>query len=73
LTNYRSVNAAAESFWSTFTTEFYDRHHWATRTEAKIASARWIEERYNRTRRHSSIGMLTPVLFEQHHQTAQAA
>jgi len=39
-----------------------------------LASGRWIEERYNRKRRHSSIGMLTPVGFEQLQlQTAQAA
>ena len=67
-------NAPAESFWSTFKTEFYDRAHWATKAEAKLASGRWIEERYNRKRRHSSIGMLTPVGFEQLQlQTAQAA
>ena len=67
-------NSAAESFWSTFKTEFYDRHHWATKSKAKTASGRWIEERYNRRRRHSSIGMLTPILFEKHQlQTAQAA
>jgi putative transposase len=67
-------NAPAESFWSTFKTEFFDRHHWTTKVDAKTASARWIEERYNRKRRHSSIGMLTPVRFEEfHHQTAQAA
>ncbi len=67
-------NAPAESFWSTFKTEFYDRRHWATKAEAKQASARWIEERYNRKRRHSSIGMLTPVRFEAlNPQTAQAA
>jgi len=40
----------------------------------RLASGRWIEERYNRKRRHSSIGMLTPVGFEQLQlQTAQAA
>ena len=67
-------NASAESFWSTFKTEFYDRHRWAKKSEAKIASGRWIEERYNRKRRPSSIGMLTPVRFEKHHlQMAQAA
>jgi putative transposase len=67
-------NAPAESFWSTFKTEFYNRQHWATKADAKMASARWIEERYNRKRRHSSIGMLTPVGFEQlHNQTATAA
>ena len=28
-------NAAAESFWSTLKTEYYDRHHWATKAEAR--------------------------------------
>ncbi len=67
-------NAAAETFWSTLKTEFYDRHHWATKAEARRAVGAWIEERYNRTRRHSSIGMISPVRFEaDHHQTAQVA
>jgi transposase InsO family protein len=64
----------AESGFATLKTEFYDRHRWATRSEAKTASGRWIEERYSRKRRHSSIGMLTPVCFEkQQLHTAQAA
>jgi putative transposase len=58
-------NAAAESFWSTLKTEFYDRHHWATKAEARQAVGAWIEDRYNRRRRHSGIGMVTPVAFEQ--------
>ena len=67
-------NAAAETFWSTLKTEFYDRHTWPTRTEAKKAVGAWIEDRYNRRRRHSSIGMISPIRFEtEHHQTAQAA
>ncbi len=67
-------NAAAESFWSTLKTEFYNRHHWPTKAEAKQAVGAWIEERYNRKRRHSAIGMISPVRFEElHTQTAQAA
>jgi putative transposase len=67
-------NAAAESFWSTLKTEFYNRRRWATKTEARLAVGAWIEERYNRTRRHSSIGMISPLRYEQlHTQTAQAA
>lgn len=67
-------NAAAESFWSTLKTEFYHRHHWTTKKEAKQAVGAWIEERYNRKRRHSAIGMISPVRFEElHPQTAQAA
>jgi transposase InsO family protein len=67
-------NAAAESFWSTLKTEFYNRRHWPTKADAKQAVGAWIEERYNRLRRHSSIGMISPVRFEElHPQTAQAA
>ena len=57
-------NAMSESFWSTLKTEFYDRKKWATRDEARQAVARWIEIIYNRRRRHSSIGMISPVDFE---------
>jgi putative transposase len=67
-------NAAAESFWSTLKTEFYNRRHWPTKAEARLATGAWIEDRYNRRRRHSSIGMINPVRFEQlHPQAAQAA
>ena len=51
----------AESFWSIVKTEFYDRKKWRTRNEARKAVARWIEIVYNRRRRHSSIGMISPV------------
>jgi transposase InsO family protein len=67
-------NAAAETFWSTLKTEFYDRHHWATKAEAKQSVGAWIEDRYNRKRRHSAIGMISPVAFEAAQpQTANAA
>jgi putative transposase len=58
-------NAAAETFWSTLKTEFYNRHRWHTKAEARLAVGAWIEDRYNRRRRHSSIGMLSPVRYEQ--------
>jgi len=67
-------NAAAETFWSTMKTEFYDRRRWHTKAEARIAVGQWIEDRYNTRRRHSSIGMITPVRFEDSlTQTATAA
>lgn len=66
-------NAPAESFWSTLKTEFYNRRRWATKADAKLAVGRWLEERYNRKRRHSAIAMMTPVQFEQHQQTATLA
>ena len=57
-------NAMAESFWSTLKTEFYDRKRWATRDAARKAVAYWIEVVYNRRRRHSALGMASPVDFE---------
>lgn len=67
-------NAQAESFWATLKVEFYDRYLWPTKAAAKIAVGDWIERVYNRRRRHSSIGMISPVEFEDRlTQTAQAA
>ena len=57
-------NAMAESFWSTLKTEFYDRKRWATRDAARKGVAYWIEVVYNRRRRHSALGMVSPVDFE---------
>lgn len=57
-------NAMAESFFATLKTEFYYRRVWPTRKRAKIEVGAWIEDRYNRRRRHASIGQITPVQFE---------
>ncbi|QCB28344.1 hypothetical protein CENDO_05295 [Corynebacterium endometrii] len=62
-------NAMIQSFWSTLKTEFYDRSTWVTRDQACKAVAYWIEVVYNRRRRHSAIGMIPPVTFE--NQTTQ--
>lgn len=67
-------NAQAESFWSTMKSEFYNRYTWPTKKAARIAVGDWIERVYNRRRRHSKIGMISPVEFENRHtQPAQAA
>ena len=55
-------NTMAESFWPTLKTEFYNRKKWRTRNEARKAVARWIEIAYNRHRRHSSIGTVSPSI-----------
>ena len=57
-------NAMAESFFATLKTEFYYRRVWPTRKRAKLEVGFWIEERYNRRRRHASIGQIAPVRFE---------
>nr|WP_241992928.1 IS3 family transposase [Cryobacterium frigoriphilum] len=57
-------NAMAESFFATLKTEFYYRRVWPTRDRATREVGAWIEDRYNRRRRHSSIGDVTPVTFE---------
>jgi putative transposase len=60
-------NAMMESFWGTLQLEVLDRKTWNTRDELANAIFEWIECWYNPTRRHSSIGMLSPVDFEQLH------
>ena len=57
-------NAMAESFFATLKTEFYYRRVWPTRSRAKIEVGAWIEDRYNRRRRHASLGQVSPVNFE---------
>lgn len=57
-------NAMAESFFATLKTEFYHRSAWPTRKRAKIEIGAWIEEHYNRRRRHASIRQISPVNFE---------
>lgn len=57
-------NARAESFFSTLKLEHTYRHRFADHTEARLATFEWIEAFYNLRRRHSSIGYLSPVDFE---------
>ena len=63
-------NAQQESFWSTLKTEYYDRHIFATRAEAIRGVSAWIENTYNRRRRHSALGQISPVTFEHRLTTA---
>jgi putative transposase len=57
-------NAVAESFFATLKTELVYGQRFATRVEARTAIFDFIEGFYNRRRRHSTIGYLTPVEFE---------
>ncbi len=53
-----------ESFWSRVQVELLDRQVWHTRLELATALFEYLEIFHNRQRRHSSIGMLTPIEFE---------
>ncbi|MBK6917963.1 MAG: IS3 family transposase [Deltaproteobacteria bacterium] len=68
-------NAVAESFFSGLKTELIYRHAYRTRADAAKAITEWIEVFYNRHRRHSTLGMLSPADFEDFHRrnAAQAA
>jgi putative transposase len=57
-------NAAAESFNSTLEWELLSRRHFATKNQARREVAGFID-RYNRTRRHSTCEMRSPVDYEQ--------
>jgi transposase InsO family protein len=58
-------NAMIEAFWSRMQVELPDRHRWKTRVELANAIFDYLEIFHNRQRRHSSLGMLTPIQFEQ--------
>jgi putative transposase len=66
-------NAMAESFFATLKTEFYYRRVWPTKQGARLAVGNWIEDRYNRRRRHASLGQVSPVNFEMQYLTNSAA
>lgn len=57
-------NALAESFFASLETELIDRSQWSTRAAARLAVFDYIEAFYNRQRRHSALGYLSPNEFE---------
>ena len=60
-------NAVAESFFSTLKTELLPAQAFRTREEAKACVFEYIEVWYNRKRRHSTLGYISPAQFEQRH------
>ena len=54
-------NAVAESFYATLQTELLDRQPWPTRAGLRTAIFEYIEAFYNRRRRHSTLGYLSPA------------
>jgi len=58
-------NAVVESFFATLEWELIERSDWHTRDEARLAIFEYIECWYNPKRRHSSLGYLSPVKYEE--------
>jgi putative transposase len=57
-------NAAMESFHASLKKDLIHRRSWPTKAEARTAVFEYIEAFYNRRRRHSRLGMLSPVNYE---------
>jgi putative transposase len=57
-------NAAMESFFSSLKTERIARKTYRTRNQAKAEVFDYIERFYNPTRRHSTLGYISPMDFE---------
>ena len=65
-------NAPTESFFASLKKEMVYRTQFATREQARSAIFSWIEVWYNRKRRHSTLGYLSPEAFERKYQQQQA-
>jgi putative transposase len=57
-------NAVMERFFGTLKRECTSRAHFATHEHARTALFEYIEVYYNRVRKHSTLGYLSPVQFE---------
>ena len=55
----------AESFFATLKKELIHRRSWPTREELRQEVFDYIEIFYNATRRHSTLGMLSPARYEE--------
>ena len=57
-------NAVTESFFGSLKQELVHRRKFATREQAKAAIFNYIEIFYNRNRTHSTLGYVSPAVFE---------
>jgi putative transposase len=62
-------NAVAETFFATLKKELVNRRTWPSRLELRSAVFEYIEAFYNRQRRHSTLGMVSPAEYEQTQKT----
>jgi len=66
-------NAVAESFFGTLKAELMQERDFATRIEGIVAITEYVESFYNTRRRHSSLGYVSPLMFELQHAGARIA
>jgi putative transposase len=67
-------NAVIESFWARVQVELLNRRRWRTRLELATALFEYLEIFHNRRRRHSTLGMRTPIEYETlHHESSVVA
>ncbi len=57
-------NAVAESFFASLQTELLDRQPWPMRQMLRSVIFEYSEGFYNRRRRHSTLGYLSPADYE---------
>lgn len=60
-------NGQMESFWARMQVELLNRKRWNTRLELANAIFEYLEIFHNRQRRHSALGMLSPIEYERRH------
>lgn len=65
-------DAMAESFNATLEKDLIDRSDWRNEAEARAAVFEYIEVFYNRIRRHSGTGYLSPAAFEERYRSIPA-
>lgn len=66
-------NAVMESFFASLQTELLDRRSWVSRRQLRSAIFHFVEVFYNRERRHSSLGFVSPVAFERRYNQVEVA
>lgn len=66
-------NAPMESFWGTLKNELVHHRRYETREQARREITEYIEIFYNRQRRHSKLGNLSPAAFTQRFYRQQQA
>jgi putative transposase len=60
-------NAPVESFFASLKRELVHDEHYTTRAEATASIFEYVEAFYNRVRRHSALGQVSPAQFERTH------